>query len=991
MTRIARWLLVGLGPLLIAGITCRGAQGAGTGPAPLITQKINESALVTLGGNTRPEANAANDRGQVAADFPMEHMLLQLRRSPGQQRAFEKYLAELSDPKSPNYHRWLTARQVGEKYGLAAQDLAAITGWLKSHGFTVNKVYSAGTVIDFSGTAGEVREAFHTAIHHLMVNGKPHIANMSDPEIPAALAPAVAGVVSLNDFMPRPMNVPRPKYTDSNGNYSVVPADLAVIYNLNPLYAAGYSGQNQTIAIIQDSDVFNYPGDWNTFRTTFGLASAYPNGSLSQIHPGGCTDPGVISGTDGEAAIDVEWSSAAAPNAAIELASCADTSTTFGGFIAVQNLLSATPPAIMSISFGESESYLGATANAFIDSLYQQAAAEGVSVFVSAGDQGAAVSDYSASYATHGVDVSGFASTPYNVAVGGTDFGDTYAGTTGTYWSPTNTSDYGSARSYVPEIPWNNSCASELIASYLGYPATYGSSGLCNSGYYLQVVGGSGGPSACATGSPVSAGVVGGSCAGYPKPAWQSVVGNPSDGVRDLPDVSLFAASGIWGHFYVVCYSDTASGGSSCSGAPDTWSGFGGTSVAAPIMAGIQALVNQYTGARQGNPDPVYYSLADTEYGAGGSSACDSTLGNAASGSCIFYDVTQGDMDVPCVGTTNCYTPSGTYGVLSTSNSSFQPAFPATTGWDFATGIGTVNAYNLVMAFPTTSLTPTPTATAAPTETPTPTAAPTPTPTGTGPTPTPTPTGASTPTPTPTVAVTSTPTGTGPTPTPTPTAAPTSTPTPLPIALHLRPTKVNFGKVAFQMTGATSKVRLVSVLNPAKQGATATLGTPIVSSGFAIDSPTTTCGATLAAGAKCTIGVTFTPQSSGPAFGALTLPDDTGVGAQTVMLDGEGVPRNLKVKPRGLNLGKVTVGSPSSPLTFAITNPTGAEMDISSITSSDAAYVPSGCVGTLAAETACTVSVTFTPTLLGTDKAELMIISDAKNPAVTVKLKGIGE
>ncbi|MFZ0887753.1 MAG: S53 family peptidase, partial [Candidatus Binataceae bacterium] len=763
---------------------------------PLITQSIDQRRLVTLWGNTRPEANAHNDRGPVADDFRLEHMMLQLRRPPERQRALDRFTDQLRDPASPNFHRWLTAQQLGQQYGPAQADIAEIAAWLQSHGFTVNRTYPSGVTIDFSGTAGQVREAFHTEIHYLDVNGVQHIANMNDPRIPAALAPAVIGVVSLNNFMPKPMHHSRPNYTVGSGHHLVVPADLATIYNLNPLYAAGYSGQGQTIAIIQDSDEYNYDNypsktdDWNTFRSTFGLASAYPSGSLTQTHPGGCTDPGV-NGNDIEAAVDVEWSSAAAPNAAIVLASCADTATTFGGFIAMQNLLSSgSPPAIMSISFGESESNIGAAGNAYINGLYQQAAAESVSVFVAAGDWGAAGSDYGESYATHGINVSGFASTPYNVAVGGTDFGDTYAGTTSTYWRSTNTATYGSALSYVPEIPWNDSCASALIANYLGYTTTYGSSSLCNSfdgrsNALINVITGSGGPSGCATGVAANPGVVSGTCAGYPKPAWQSVFGNPSDGVRDLPDVSLFAANGTWGHYYLVCYSD---GGYSCAGAPDTWFGAGGTSFGAPIMAGIQALVNQAAGGPQGNPNPTYYSLAGKEYGASGSASCNSTLGNGVAGSCIFYDVTLGDMDVPCTGSNNCFTPSGTYGVLSTSNTTYQPAYGAGTGWNFATGIGTVNAYNLAMAFPTAMPTPTATATATPTATATATATSTPT-ARLSPTATPTATATQTATPTPTATATATLTATKTatatatsTPTATPTATSTATPTGTPTA-----------------------------------------------------------------------------------------------------------------------------------------------------------------------------------------------------------------
>jgi subtilase family serine protease len=354
----------------------------------------------------------------------------------------------------------------------------------------------------------------------------------------------------------------------------------------------------------------------------------------------------------------------------------------------------------VSISYGECEASNGATANAAYSSTYQQAVAEGVSVFVSSGDEGAASCDGDATKATHGISVSGLASTPYNVAVGGTDFGDSYANTNSTYWSTANTSTYGSAKSYIPEIPWNDSCASTLISSYEGYSTPYGSSGFCNSStgkeYFLSVVSGSGGPSGCATGAPSTSSVVSGTCQGYAKPSWQSVLGNPSDGVRDIPDLSLFAANGVWGHYYVFCWSDTGNGGASCSGVPSTWSGGGGTSFSSPIMAGIQALVNQKTGSKWGNPDPVYYRLAANEYGASGNASCNSTNGATGTGSCTFYDVTQGDMDVNCTGSHNCYLPSGTNGVLSTSSSSYSKAYGTTTGWDFATGIGTVNASNLV-------------------------------------------------------------------------------------------------------------------------------------------------------------------------------------------------------------------------------------------------------------------------------------------------------
>jgi len=702
----ACYLLAAFASLCLLAISS--AQAESVQPL-LITQSIDESKLVTLGGNTRPEAKAKYDRGPVADNLLMEHMLLLLKRSPEQERQLEQLIEELHDKSSPNFHQWLKAKEFGDRFGVANQDRETIKNWLQSKGLKVNVDYPSGVIIDFSGTAGQVREAFHTEIHQLDVKGEKHIANMSDPRIPAALAPAVNGIVSLNDFKPHTMYKPKKQYTDGSclfGTcYLVVPGDLETIYNINPLFTAGISGQGQTIVVLEDTNVFS-TADWTSFRSVFGLSS-YTGGSFTQVHPAppsgsnNCTNPGA-NGDDTEAIIDAEYASAAAPSAAIVLASCADTAS-FGGQIALLNLLNETssPPAIVSMSYGECEAVSGAALKASFNTTFQQAVTEGVSVFVSSGDADASGCSRGQADATTGIGITGWGETAYNVSVGGTDFGDTFAGTNSTYWNATNSATYESALSYVPEIPWNDSCASALLSQFEGFSEPYGSSGFCNSagaGDFLGPAGGSGGPSECATGTPTQSGVVSGSCAGYPKPSYQSLVGNPSDGVRDTPDVALFAANGVWDHYYPFCFSGP--GGAPCTEPPDEWPGAGGTSFSTPIMAGIQALVNQKAGARQGQPNYVYYSLAATEYGASGDPACNSTLGKTAGSSCIFYDVTQGDEDTNCTGTHNCYIPSGTVGVLSTSNSSYQPAYGTQTGWDFSTGIGSVNAYNLVNAWP---------------------------------------------------------------------------------------------------------------------------------------------------------------------------------------------------------------------------------------------------------------------------------------------------
>ncbi len=666
----------------------------------LIPRPIDQSRIYTLAGNTRGEANAQNDRGKVPDSFALDHMLLQLKRSPEREHALRTFIDQQHDSASPNFHKWLTADQFGKIYGPASADIETVSDWLSSHGFTVNTVYPSGMMIDFSGTAGQVAAAFGTEIHRLSVDGQDHIANMSDPRIPEALAPVVAGIVSLHDFRPQSMKMPVAKFRLEFE--IVVPADLATIYDLKPAFAAGITGQGQTIAVVEDSDLYD-TADWTAFRKVFGL-STYTAGSISTINPappkGGsnCSDPGAR-GADDEATLDAEWASAAAPDAAIQVVACADTATTFGFLIAAENLVNSShPPQIVSISYGVCEAYTGVTANASYNSTYQQAVAEGVSVFVSSGDAGAAGCDRTIA-ATHGIGVSSSSSTPYNVAVGGTDFADTSLGTASTYWGAMNGSTYGSALSYVPEIPWNDSCAGSVLAKFAGFSVGYGPNGFCGSTQAQQygnltTGAGSGGPSGCASGVPAQVGVVGGSCKGYAKPSWQTGVnGIPNDGVRDVPDVSLFAAAGVWGHYYVFCFTDPNNGGTPCVGSPFNWAGAGGTSFSSPIMAGIQALVNQKMGGAQGNPNPVYYKLA--------ASSVSST---------VFHSITTGDIAVNCSGDINCFgagfegrgrgaggSPFDGNGALSMSNQTYAPAFAAGSGWSFATGLGSVDAYNLIM------------------------------------------------------------------------------------------------------------------------------------------------------------------------------------------------------------------------------------------------------------------------------------------------------
>jgi subtilase family serine protease len=705
----------------------------------LITSPIDESQLIPLSGNTTPAAlDPANDRGAVSDDFVFDHLFLTLKRAPETEAALVALIDSMHDPKSAEFHRWLTPQQLGERFGAAPADRAALESWLRSSGFTVNRVYRNGLLIDFSGSAAQIRETFHTEIHHLVLpNGEKHIANMSDPKIPAALASAVDGVATLNDFRPRPHMFQlgpvsynsathewHPHFTlKSRGGdtfHAVAPYDFDTIYNVLPLWKRGITGQGVTIALVEDSNLL-HPSDWREFRKVFGLNS-FKDATFKQVYPN-CENPGA-NADEIEAALDVEWASAAAPNANIELSACSNSKGVFGLDLAILNLLDLDPPDIISDSYGLCESISGQTEIALENREAQIATALGTTFFIAQGDTGADECSPVEGFESHlGINSGDNTASAYAVDIGGTDFmaqynQDVNGIPVSNYWSAQNNPQTkASALSYIPEIPWNDSCTSELIYSDPifaegTYRRSYGASGFCNSklGRELKFsVGGSGGPSTCFTGVPAIKGVVSGTCRGNPKPSYQTgVPGVPNDGERDQPDLSFFAADGLWGSFLVECMSDKKEGGAACTARNDAFlEGGGGTSFASPAMAGIQALIDQQYG-RQGDANYVFYALATVQFASQGLSTCNASQANGGlpAASCVFNDVQAGDMDIPCgqndkVKSYNCL-GNGTklVGELSTSTKSSEPAYPASTGYDLATGLGSVNATNLFDAWP---------------------------------------------------------------------------------------------------------------------------------------------------------------------------------------------------------------------------------------------------------------------------------------------------
>src|SRR6266436_2360605 len=688
------------------------AVGAVTSQAPAIhariTQAIDETQIVRLRGNVHPLARPEFDQGIVADATPMKRMMLVLQRGPEQQAALSKLMDEQLSKDSPSFHKWLTPEQFGKQFGPADADIQAVTAWLSRHGFQEIKVGTGRTAIEFSGNVGHVRSAFHAEIHQLAVNGEMRQANMSDPMIPAALTPAVAGIVSLHNFPRKSFKhgtgihtatrpIPgSPQFTTTSGCgtsntqpcYVVGPADFAKIYNI----PSSLTGAGQHIAIVADSNI--NPQDVTDFRTLFGLPANPPNIIVNGPDPG-------LNGDEGEADLDVQVSGMVAPLATIDFVASEDTLTAAGIDLSAFYIIDNNIAPVMSESFGACESALGTAENQFFNSLWEQAAAQGITVMIAAGDPGSAGCDDftipSPNVATGGLAVSGFASTPFNVAVGGTDFDDFFPTPKQTnFWNPNTGNTAGtreSALGYIPEIPWNNSCAANATTAATLVAACVNPTPPS----LLNISAGSGGPSNYNCATSTSTGV----CTGpHPKPSWQTGPGVPADNVRDIPDVSLFASDGPQSKsFYLLCQADALPPGSSPSCASTGMFSFfsaGGTSASSPAFAAIMALINQ-TNGRQGNANPVLYKIAATA-----GQSCNSSTEALSGSTCAFNDVTKGNNSVPCAGNSpTCSSKTtGTNGVLVSPASATTPAWTAAAGYDLATGLGSVNVANLSTQWP---------------------------------------------------------------------------------------------------------------------------------------------------------------------------------------------------------------------------------------------------------------------------------------------------
>ena len=630
---------------------------------------IDDQRIVRVQHSTHPFAIPANETSRVEPGKNLSRMILLLSPPEELKVALQQLLDAQQNPHSPQYHHWLTPAEFGARFGAADADIQKISEWLTSKGFAVNAVAHGKNSVQFSGVVSQVEDAFRTELHYYRTNGKQFLANSTDIALPEQIARVASGLVSLNNFGLRPpqhhnlgtagrnaqgqKTVLTPELTAAGtpNIYYLAPGDFAAIYNTKPLLSAGNDGSGISIAVTAQANI--ELTDVQQFRQIFGLKTNDPNIFFSG------PDPGITSPIDvQEAMLDVEWAGAIAPGATIDLVIAGTTATSNGVDLAAAYAIDNAIAPIVTYTYGGCEQVLGQTGNAFYQALWQQAAAQGITVLVATGDNGVAGCDNadSGTPATLGPAVNGAASTPYNVAVGGTQFADT--GNPSTYWSATNATDFSSALGYIPEAAWNSACDP-------GQAATATNCAFGNTNFSLLASGG------------------GASTVYTQKPSWQSGTGVPADNARDIPDVALVASSGH--DDYVYCFSlfgtpcqiNVASGVSGLTIV-------GGTSASTPAMAGILALVEQKNGAYQGQINYVLYKLAQ-------SNSCNSSnqTNPTAQNSCIFYDVTSGNNSVPCAGgTSGCSSQTpGTNGLLSGAT--------ASAGYDLATGLGSVNATNL--------------------------------------------------------------------------------------------------------------------------------------------------------------------------------------------------------------------------------------------------------------------------------------------------------
>ena len=635
-----------------------------------ISQAVRSDQMQVLRGTVHPMVAVAQDQGELSGSTVLHNMSLVFRRSMAQEADLKNLLQQQQTSGSPLYHQWLKPGQFAARYGVSRQDLAKATAWLQSNGFTINGVSPDGDRIEFSGTAAQVNSAFQTRMHRYAIHGQTRWANATEISVPQAIAGMTLDIRHLNSFRPHPhfgqkrVNAIRPPGTgtssphytlhDQNGEVNLLaPSDVQTIYDVQGLYNSSITGKGQTLAVVGQTDVVKYQSDIKNFRLLSGLDA---NNLPTQIVVPNTGNATVSAGDLTEADIDLEWSGAIAKDANILYVTSGPNGDVFDALVyAIQHPLMNNNTQfvpVISISYGACEGAAGAASIQSIDQVLEQANAQGQTVVAASGDEGSADCDYNSgpSGAQNGLAVDYPASSQYVTGTGGSSFSGDLSDQS-KYWNTNNNSSHGSALGYIPETTWNDTAT---LAE-------------------LQTAGqlGAGG---------------GGASALFSKPSWQAAPGVPNDGKRDVPDISLASDPGHDG--YVLC-TETSSGstlsstcvypltGNEVAYFPANNSGFlyGGTSIAAPQLAGMITLWNQKSGNTKGigNANPLLYLAASNTPGA-------------------FHDITSGSNAVVCKqGTSNCVSGSGGY---------VMRCCAAGSGYDEATGLGSVDAASVAAAWP---------------------------------------------------------------------------------------------------------------------------------------------------------------------------------------------------------------------------------------------------------------------------------------------------
>lgn len=657
---------VGLTTALIL-ISLTAAPAAFAANQNRISGNITPGTRTQISESVQPHVRAAADLGATPGETKLTGMSLRFSMTDAQSAALDQLLADQQNPASSRYHQWLTPAEFGAQFGLSQTDIGKVKDWLTAQGFTVTGVANGGTYVTFDGTVAQAEAAFGTSIHNMSWNGETHFANVTNATVPAALTGVVGGIEGLHNFRVRPhvRAVAHPQFTSSvSGNHYLAPGDLYSIYDMEPLLTNGFTGAGVgtgancrsvgglacgDVAVIGQVDLAsNSTADVLAFRAAAGLSTT---NLPTTMHANG-VDPGQAQSCNGcfpnagdlqESSLDVEWSGAMAPGANILFvnARCALPGTGCGSD-AMSWVIDNNLAPIITSSYGNCEAAWGTSDMIAANALFKQAAAQGQTVIASAGDAGATDCDAGIS-AIEGLTVDFPASSPYVLAMGGTMMNEGSATGSTTYWLGTDTTFSAgtsvpsadiSAKGYMPEAAWDEDSAGSTFS---------------------------------ATGGGVSA--------YFSKPAWQVETGAAgmttsvaADASRDVPDISLDAAAGH--DPLLFCFSGSCAAGFRQT-AGGTLTVAGGTSFDSQMFGGMLALVEQKIGGRIGLATPTLYAMGNS-----------AAYYNATTLS-VFQDVTSGNNSNPCtVGTPNC--PNG--GSIG---------FSAATGYDLATGWGSVNLSNL--------------------------------------------------------------------------------------------------------------------------------------------------------------------------------------------------------------------------------------------------------------------------------------------------------